>query len=63
MWNSAQRLSPVLQSCAGAALGELQPVGSPHGISLGKNVSRERDHVEQGQRVTTEEQQRQSNKE
>ena len=63
VWNSAQRVSPVLQSCAGAALGDLQPVGGPHGISLGKTVSREKGHMEQGRRVTVEEQQRQSIKE
>ena len=36
MWSSAQRVGPVVQSCAGSVLEELQPVGSPLGISSGR---------------------------
>lgn len=31
--SSARRVGPVVQSHAEAVLGELQPLGSPHGIS------------------------------
>jgi len=44
-------MSPTLQSHVGAMLGELQPVGSPCGVSSGRMG---RTHMEQGQGVTTE---------
>ena len=33
----------MVQSHVGAVLGELQPVGSPHGITLGRTACHERD--------------------
>jgi len=41
MWGTVPsgRLGPMLWSCAGAVLGQLQPVGRPHGISLGRTAS------------------------
>ena len=41
-WGSAWRVSPVVQSHVEAALGKLQPVGSPQRISLGRMASRGR---------------------
>ena len=38
VWSSVRRVGPVVQSRAGSVLGELQPVGSPHGISSGGTV-------------------------
>lgn len=38
-----------MQSRAGAALGELQPVGNAHRIGSGRTASRGRGRVEQGQ--------------
>ena len=49
----------MVQTRAGEELEELQPVGSPHRISMGRIASHGRDTMlEQGQRVTVKEQQR-----
>lgn len=48
------RAIPQAQSCVGAILGELQPVGGPYRISGGKMASVGGTHMEQGKGVTME---------
>ena len=53
MWSSAQRVGPVVQSCAGSVLEELQPVGSPLGISSGRMAPHDSDPRHAGEGTET----------
>lgn len=55
MRGSASRVSPVVFTCAGAVLGELQLVGNPDKVSSGRMASCGRDPTWSRGRVTTKE--------